>query len=238
MKGEAPLTNGSTPARLVLADDHYLIRVGLRLVLDGQSDLDVVGEASNGREAVELCRRLRPDIVLMDVSMPEMDGLAATRAIKQDNSTTGVLILTGSVNPDYLFEALKVGAAGYVLKDAPKSELLDAVRQVLAGELPLNPSLAAELLSKMAREKEKESPEPQPELKKSPKELLEPLTDRELEVLDLLARGQTNRQIAQNLVVSPWTVKVHVGHIMGKLDVSDRTQAAVRAIELGLVRVG
>jgi DNA-binding NarL/FixJ family response regulator len=231
----SPANKASTSTRIVVADDHDLIRAGIRLVLDRQSDLEVVGEASNGREALELCRRLRPDVVLMDVSMPEMDGLAATRAIKQDNPAIGVLILTGFQNPDYLFEALKAGVAGYILKDAPKSELIDAIRRVLNGELLLDPSLAAELLRKMAREKEKESLGSQPEPKKGRKALLEPLTDRECEVLGLLARGQTNREIAQNLVVSPWTVKAHVGHIIGKLGVSDRTQAAVRAIELGLV---
>jgi len=200
--------------------------------LAGEPDLEVVGEASNGREAIELCHSLRPDLVLMDVRMPEMDGLEATRAIKREYPDTCVLMVTMHENSDYLLEALHAGAAGYVLKDAPADRLLDAVRRTLSGESPLNQELAAQLLRRLAEER-KQAPAPEP--RKPHKPLREPLTPREAEVLQLLASGQTNRQIAQTLVISRGTVKVHVEHIIRKLGVSDRTQAAVRAINHGLV---
>jgi DNA-binding NarL/FixJ family response regulator len=219
-------------ARLILADDHHLLRKGFQGLLAGEPDLEVVGEASNGREAVELCHSLRPDLVLMDVRMPEMDGLEATREIKRQHPETGVLIVTMHENPDYLLEALDAGAAGYVLKDTPADRLLSAVRRTLSGESPLNQELAAQLLRRLAEEK-KQAPAPEP--RKPRKPLREPLTPREEEVLRVLASGQTNQQIAQTLVISRGTVKVHVERIIRKLGVSDRTQAAVRAIELGLV---
>jgi DNA-binding NarL/FixJ family response regulator len=228
------------PARLIIVDDYALVRRGLGSMLAGEPDLEVSGEAANGREALELCRRLKPELVLMDVTMPEMDGLEATWAIKRELPTTSVIIVTIHANPDYLFEALKAGAAGYVLKDATLEEVLTAVRQVLGGEFPLDPVLAARLLRRLARENNKERPgggPPSEEPLKSP-EFLQPfaaeLTRREIEVLRLLAQGHTNREIAQNLVLSSGTVKVHVQRIIRKLGVSDRTQAAVRATELGL----
>ncbi len=219
------------PARLILADDHHLLRKGFRGLLADEPDLEVVGEASNGREALELCRRLRPDLVLMDVRMPEMDGLQATRAIKREYPDIGVLMVTMHENPDYLFEALDAGAAGYVLKDAPAERLLNAVRRTLDGESPLDQELATELLRRLAGERKQE---PASEPRKPRKPLREPLTPREAEVLQLLASGRTNQQIAQTLVISRGTAKVHVERIIRKLGVSDRTQAAVRAIDLGL----
>ncbi|MDP8950600.1 MAG: response regulator transcription factor [Actinomycetota bacterium] len=240
MEGEARSSTRSgsgPPARVLIADDHMLVRDGYRLMLDREEDLEVVGEAANGREAVELCRRLHPDLVLMDVRMPEMDGLAATREIKVESPTTSVLVVTTYDNPDYLFEAVEAGAAGYVLKDAPKSQLLDAVRRTLGGESPLNQELAMQLISRFTREARKpdESPPARPQRRGARAPALEALTPRELEVLQLLAQGKSNPQIAQELVISRLTAKTHVERIIRKLEVSDRTQAALRAIELGLV---
>lgn len=216
--------------RLILADDHHLLRRGFRSLLSGEPGLEVVGEASNGLEAVELCRRLEPDLVLMDVRMPEMDGITATRHIKREYPGIGVLMVTMHENPDYLLEALDAGAAGYVLKDAPADRLISAVRRTLNGESPLNQELATRLLRRLAEEKQK--PYSSPSKRHEP--LGEGLTPREAEVLALLTTGQTNQQIAHTLTISKGTAKVHVERIIRKLGVSDRTQAAVRAIELGL----
>ena len=232
MQGENSSEKRTMPARLVIVDDHHLLRRGFRSLLTGEPDLEVVGEASNGREAIELCRRLRPDFVLMDVRMPEMDGLAATRELKRELPDIAVLIMTMYENTDYLLEALDAGAAGYVLKDSPAERLISAVRRTLKGESPLNQELAAQLLRRLAEERKSEPAPKQPEPRES---LREPLTPRELEVLGLLATGRTNQQIAQTLVISKGTVKVHVERIIRKLNVSDRTQAAVRAIEMGLL---
>jgi DNA-binding NarL/FixJ family response regulator len=173
----------------------------------------------------------------MDVRMPEMDGLEATRRIKEEQPATSVLVVTTHENPDYLLKALKAGAAGYILKDAPKRQLINAIRRVLNDESPLNQELAAQLIRSFAeerpREQEKEEASPKPERSRTAP--LELLTPRELEVLQLLAQGQSNPQIARNLVVSRGTVKVHVQHIISKLGVSDRTQAVVRALDMGLV---
>jgi DNA-binding NarL/FixJ family response regulator len=221
------------PARLIIADDHALLRSGIRSMLYGEPGLEVVGEAANGAEALELCRRLQPDLVLMDVRMPKMDGLAATRAIKEEFPRTSVVMVTMQEDPDYLFEAVIAGAAGYVLKGATPEQLTDAVRQVLDGEFLFNQKLTIDLLRSMA-DREKSSAPPSG-VADSEESLSEPLTARETEILRLLAQGQTNPQIARELVVSPGTVKNHVRHIIAKLGVSDRTQAAVRAMELGLL---
>jgi DNA-binding NarL/FixJ family response regulator len=221
------------PARLIIADDHALLRSGLRSMLYGEPDLEVVGEAADGAEALELCRRLKPDLVLMDVRMPKMDGLAATRAIKEEFPRTSVVMVTMQEDPDYLFEAVLAGAAGYVLKGVPPEQLTDAVRQVLDGEFLFNQRLTIDLLRSMAG---KEKPAaPSPGVVAPGESPSEPLTDRETEILRLLGQGQTNPQIARELVVSPGTVKNHVRDIIAKLGVSDRTQAAVRAMELGLL---
>jgi DNA-binding NarL/FixJ family response regulator len=215
--------------RLAIVDDHDLAREGLKDMLSDEPDIEVVGEAVNGREALLLCSRLHPDLLLMDVRMPEMDGLAAAKEIKQRYPSIGVLMVTMHENPDYLLEALKAGAAGYVLKDAPQEEVLSAVRRVREGESPLDPELAARLLRRLAAEtvgraRTVNSVGP-----------LEALTPRELEVLELMKLGRTNRQIAQDLVISLGTAKNHVEHIIAKLGVSDRTQAVVRALELGIL---
>src|SRR5215207_8348244 len=221
-------------ARLIIADDHALVRSGMRSMLAGEAGLEVVGEAADGAEALELCRRLRPDLVLMDVRMPGMDGFAATRAIKEELPRTSVVMVTMQEDPDYLFEAVIVGAAGYVLKGTTPEQLTEAVRQVLDGEFLFNQRLIIDLLKSMAERERPELSSPAP----SPESRSEPLTERETEILRLLAQGQTNPQIARELVVSPGTVKNHVRHIIAKLGVSDRTQAAVRAMELGLLASG
>ena len=215
---------GSRPGRVIIADDHELARLGLRTMLEPEPDLEVVGEAATGREAVELSRQLQPDLVLMDIRMPDVDGLVATRAIKEEMPRVSILIVTLSEDPDYLLEAMRVGAAGYVLKDASRREVVAAVRQVLSGESPLDPKLAAQLIRRLAHQ----TP-PKDQLAKHGDEL----TQRELDVLRLVAEGKTNAEIAQSLFVSVGTVKVHVERIINKLGVSDRTQAAVRGVELG-----
>jgi len=265
-------------------------------MLSGEDGIEVIAEANDGQQALTLCRELKPDLVLMDVRMPVMDGLEATRKIKQEMPRTSVMMVSMHENPDYLFEAVKAGAAGYVLKDASGERLLSAVRRTLEGESPLNQELAMQLLVRLSRESGGSSEEGTGEgsgersgrvspgasgatLEEEPREEDEPLasrpeatgpetfrpaathpgahqavwrgpaqsrgaaeieslTPREVEVLRLLSQGQTNPQIAQNLVVSRGTVKIHVQHIISKLGVSDRTQAAVRAIEAGLLGAG
>jgi DNA-binding NarL/FixJ family response regulator len=209
---------------MIIADDHELSRAGLRSMLAGERGLELVGEASNGSEAVALCRELQPDLALLDVRMPEMDGLAATRAIKQVCPKTCVLIITTHEHADYLLSALKAGAAGYMLKDITRQELLSAVRRVLRGESILDSEVISRALQRLAGE-------PAPYDGLAP----ERLTPREREVLQLLSQGLTNRQIAGQLTLSVGTVKIHVEHIIAKLGVSDRTQAAVRAVESGLL---
>jgi DNA-binding NarL/FixJ family response regulator len=228
---EAPL-HGLT--RLAIVDDHDLAREGLKDMLFDEPDIEVVGEAVNGREALLLCSRVHPDLLLMDVRMPEMDGLAATQEIKQRYPSIGVLMVTMHENPDYLLEALKAGAAGYVLKDAPQDEIVSAVRRVREGESPLDPELAARLLRRLAAETVGRARTLNTVNRVGP---LEALTPRELEVLGLMKLGRTNRQIAQDLVISLGTAKNHVEHIIAKLGVSDRTQAVVRALELGILEL-
>jgi two-component system, NarL family, response regulator LiaR len=220
-------------ARLVLADDHDLVREGIRAVLEGEPDLLVVGEAANGRQALEVCRKAHPDLVLMDVRMPEMDGLEATKAIKEELPHTSVVMVTMHESPEYLLEAIKAGAAGYILKDAGGERLIEAVKRTLEGEAPLSEGLAMQLLRRLASE-DGQRLEPLPEAKRRKAKMPNGITPREVEVLRLLARGRTNPQIAQDLMVSRGTVKIHVQNIIAKLGVSDRTQAAVRAIELGI----
>ncbi len=232
------------PSRIIIADDHPLFRSAIRQTLERHSNLEVVGEAANGHQAIELCRRLRPELVLMDLRMPEMDGIAATQAIKREFPATIVLMLTALEEPTSLSDSLEAGAAGYVLKQAPPAQITDAVRRVLAGESPLNEEVAMRLLRRLidrGAQKEEEggsavssTPErPLRERDESP--LARSLTPREVEVLQLVVRGQTNQQIARELLISVSTVKRHLRHISAKLGASDRVQAAVRAIELGLL---
>lgn len=219
--------------RLIIVDDHELARESLQNMLSDEPDIEIVGEAANGRQALLLCSRLRPDLILMDVRMPEMDGLAATKEVKERFPKTSVMMLTMHENPDYLFEALKVGAAGYVLKDAPQDEIIEAVRRVRNGESPMDSELAARLLRRLASEGEMWRAK---RVSREAADAVDPLTPRELEVLGLMKLGRTNRQIAADLVISLGTAKNHVEHIIAKLGVSDRTQAVVKALELGILR--
>jgi DNA-binding NarL/FixJ family response regulator len=231
---ETPDMQGEiSPVRIIIADDHILVREGIQAMLESEPDLEVIGEAADGREALELCRELCPDLVLMDVRMPVMDGLEATRKIKRECPETSVLMVTTYESSDYLFEAIKAGAAGYVLKNVSKPQLSNALRRVLSGESPLNQELAMEMLQRFIAE---EKPRTKQTSEEPPGQLPdEALTGRELEVLQLLASGLTNQEIGRMLVISAGTVKHHVRHIVSKLGVSDRTQAAVRAVELGLL---
>jgi DNA-binding NarL/FixJ family response regulator len=221
--------------RIVLADDEELIRFGLMGILSRQADMEVVGEAATGSEALRLCRSLIPDLVLMDVEMPEMDGLSATRQLKEELPTVSVLVLTAHDNTDYLLEAVQAGAAGFILKESALQQVASAVRTVMNGEPLLDQALAVQLLRQLSPQREaaeSRGAEVDEELRLK---LQEALTERELEILDLLSTGMSNQQIAQRLFLSLSTVKTHVHRIISKLGVSDRTQAAVRAIRLGLV---
>jgi DNA-binding NarL/FixJ family response regulator len=223
MKQRQPHVSHAGPFRFLIADDHELVRAGLRGMLAGDRELELIGEASNGREAVDMCRALQPNLALLDVRMPELDGLAATRAIKQECPHTSVIIITTHDHPDYLLAALQAGAAGYILKDVSRHDLLTAIRQVLRGEAILNGDLAVRALQQLVGgTRQEETP-------------MEQLTPREREVLEYIVQGHTNREIAGRLSLSVGTVKIHVEHIIGKLGVSDRTQAAVRAVEHGVL---
>jgi DNA-binding NarL/FixJ family response regulator len=239
MKGE-----DSPPARLVVADDHALVREGMRAMLAGEPELEVIGEARNGQEAVELCRRACPDLVLMDVRMPKLNGLEATRAIKEECPQTSILIVTSHQDTEYLLQALKAGAAGYILKEAAKQQVIGAIRECLSGECPLDRDLSVRLIRSLADEvrpregfadPRTSSAKPIKEQRPRPPALSGQLSPREIEVLRLLAKGQTNQGIARNLLISVSTTKKHVQSIISKLAVSDRTQAAIRAIELGVL---
>jgi NarL family two-component system response regulator LiaR len=237
---ESPAARG--PSRIIIADDHPLFRSAIRQTLERHSNLEVVGEAANGRQALELCRRLHPELVLMDLRMPEMDGIAATQAIKRELPGTIVLILTALEEPTTLSDSLEAGAAGYILKHAPAPKITDAIQRVLAGESPLNEELAMRLLMRLIDRGAQEeggsadfSTSERPLGERRDSRLDHSLTPREVEVLRLVVRGQTNQQIARNLLISVSTVKRHTRHISAKLGVSDRVQAAVRAIELGVL---
>ena len=234
------------PSRIVIADDHPLVRSAIRQTLESHSEFEVVGDAANGQEAVELCRRLRPELVLMDLRMPVMDGVAATQAIKREFPDTRVLVLTAVDESGGLSDSLEAGAAGYVLKDAPAARITEAVRRTLAGESALDEGMAMGLLTRLmnGRVEEKESGQKRgatnPFGSQSPPEDAgsrsdASLTPREVDVLRMVVLGRTNQQIARKLSISVSTVKRHVRHIREKLEASDRVQAAVRAIELGLL---
>jgi DNA-binding NarL/FixJ family response regulator len=214
--------------RVVLADDQALVRAGFRALLDAQDDIEVVGEANDGDEAVRLVRRLAPDVVLMDIRMPGTDGLAATRTIAADQRSpdTRIVILTTFELDEYVFEAIRAGASGFLVKDTEPVELLRAVRAVARGGALLSPSVTRRLIGEFANRTRESRPAP----------ALDVLTDREREVMALVAEGLTNDEIAERLFVSPMTAKTHVSRAMVKLGARDRAQLVVFAYESGLVR--
>ncbi len=212
--------------RVVVADDQALVRAGFRMILEAYG-IDVVAEAGTGVEAVEAARRHRPDVVLMDIRMPEMDGLEATRRVTSGDFPARVLVLTTFDLDEYVYDALQAGASGFLLKDLGREELVHAVRVVAAGEALLAPSVTRRLIEEFARQR----PAPRP----TPAQL-ESLTARERDVLELVARGLSNAEIAQELVVGEATVKSHVAHLLMKLGLRDRIQAVILAYEVGLVR--
>jgi DNA-binding NarL/FixJ family response regulator len=211
--------------RVVLADDQTLVRSGFRMILKAEPGIEVVGEASDGRQAIEAVRELRPDLVLMDIRMPNMDGLEATRRILAEPDPPRVLVLTTFDLDEYVFAALRAGASGFLLKDAPEQQLTAAIRVAADGGALFSPSVTRKLIERFAGHVD-----PPPGLAE--------LTEREREVLRLLARGLSNAEIAAQLVVSEHTVKTHVARVLMKLDLRDRTQAVVLAYESGLVQPG
>ena len=213
--------------RVLVADDQALVRSGLRMILKSDPGVEVVAEAADGSEAVTLARELRPDVVLMDVRMPKLDGIEATRRLLREPEPPRVLVLTTFDLDEYVFGALRVGASGFLLKDAPEEQLLAAIRIVMDGSSTFAPAVTARLVERFASAGEIVRP-PQ----------LDELTPRELDVLTFLARGLTNAEIAAELVVSEHTVKTHVAHVLQKLGLRDRTQAVILAYESGLVRPG
>ncbi len=222
-------TGAMSLIRIVLVDDQELVRAGFRMVLDAQPDMQVVGEAGDGLGAVDLARRLHADVMVMDARMPRLDGVEATRRIRQAGDLPRVLMLTTFDLDEYAFAALKAGASGFLLKDVPPEELLFAIRAVHSGDSVVAPSTTRRLIDQFAAM----LPDGQP----PPDELAE-LTDREREVLTLVAQGLSNAEIARRLFVSEATVKTHVGRVLAKLGLRDRVQAVVYAYEHGLVRAG
>ena len=212
--------------RVLIADDQALVRAGFRKLLESTGDIEVVGEAADGQDAVEQARRLRPTLVLMDIRMPRLDGIEATRRLTAEASGVRVLILTTFGLDDYVYEALRAGASGFMLKDAPPEELLAAIEVIARGDALIAPAVTRSVIEEFVRRSP--APPPQPPS-------LEELTQREREVLELLARGLSNAEIAERLVVSPGTVKTHVAHVLSKLGLRDRVQAVILAYESGLV---
>ncbi|MBX3050135.1 MAG: response regulator transcription factor [Caldilineaceae bacterium] len=217
----------NNPIRLLLVDDQRLLRDGMRILLELEPDLKVVGEAANGVEALARYGELRPDVVLMDVKMPEMDGVAATRQLLIDHPEAKVVILTTFDDDEYVFEGIRAGALGYLLKALSGEELADAIRTVAAGGALIEPSVARKVMAEFARTSHPSA--------QTAEKLIEPLSEREIEVLRLLANGLSNREIAGQLFLAGGTVKNYVSSAMQKLGVRDRTQAALRAKELGLL---
>ncbi len=215
------------PIRILLVDDQSLFREGLSTLLSVQTDMEVAGEAANGEEALAQARLLNPAVVLMDLRMPVLDGVAATRRLHELQPAARVIVLTTFDDDEYVFEGLRAGAVGYLLKDAPSEKLFEAIRAAARGESFLQPSVAAKVVAEFARLTNRYQPKPHT--------LPEHLSERELEILSLVASGASNKEIASSLFIAEGTVKNHVTNILGKLDVRDRTQAALKARSLGLV---
>lgn len=215
--------------RIMLVDDQEMVRVGFRLILQAEDDLTVVGEAGDGAAAVELAERARADVVLMDVRMPKMDGIEACRALRDRHPDTRVMMLTTFDLHDYVHAALRAGASGFMLKDAPAEQLVDAIRVVANGDALLAPSITQVLIDEIAR---------QPANDRASYPGIDELTERELEVLRLMASGQSNSEIATSLYLGEATIKTHVGRVLAKLGARDRVQAVVAAYESGVVTPG
>jgi DNA-binding NarL/FixJ family response regulator len=216
---------------VLIADDQALVRAGFRMILEAEEDMDVVGEAADGREAVEEARRLRPDVVLMDVRMPDVDGIEATRRLQDDGGTDAKIVMLTTFDMDeYVYDALRAGASGFLLKDVPPEQLVAGIRAVASGDALLAPSVTRRVIEEFVRR-------PPDSVRTAPPELAE-LTARELEVLKLVARGLANAEIAKELFISETTVKTHVAHVLMKLQLRDRVQAVVFAYESGLVLPG
>jgi DNA-binding NarL/FixJ family response regulator len=213
--------------RILIADDHSVVREGLRAVLGSESDMEVVGEAATGKEVVERAAELRPGVILMDIQMPDLNGIEATRRILRSNPDVGVVVLTMFEDDDSVFSAMRAGARGYVLKGAPPSEILKVVRAVAAGEAHFGPEIARRLMSFFSEQSPASAQETFPEL-----------SAREVEILDLIAQGHSNAKIAARLYLSPKTVGNHISHVFTKLQVADRAHAIIRAREAGLGREG
>jgi DNA-binding NarL/FixJ family response regulator len=216
--------------RVLLCDDQALVRSGFRMILDAREDLEVVGEAEDGLQAIALARKLDPDVILMDVRMPELDGVEATRRLVAGGSRARILILTTFDLDEYVYEAIRAGASGFLLKDVQPSQLVDAIRVVAAGEALLAPTVTRRLLDRFADTLQADDGAPPPSL--------DSLTEREREVLKLLASGLSNAELAERLFLSETTVKSHISGVLRKLDLRDRVQAVVLAYEAGLVRPG
>ena len=216
------------PLRVLIADDQAMVRAGFRMILDAEPDMEVVGEVKDGEEALDAARRVRPDVVVMDIRMPRLDGVAATRRLLEaPGSRPRVVIVTTFDDDENLYEALRAGAAGFLLKNAPPEQLIEAVRTVAAGEGLLSAAVTRRVIEEFVRRTPSDAP---------PAGALSELTERELEVLRLIARGLSNAEIATELVITPATAKTHVGRILMKLGLRDRVQAVVLAYETGLVR--
>jgi NarL family two-component system response regulator LiaR len=211
------------PIRLLIADDHHIVRKGIKVLLATEKDMQVVGEAENGAEAVEKAAALEPDVILMDIVMPGMDGIEATRRITSARPESRILVLTSFAADDKVFPAVKAGALGYLLKDSTPEQLIEAIRQVHRGEPSLEPAIARKVLQELSHPGGGTG-----------KPTSEPLTEREMEVLRLIAQGMSNKEIAAKIFVAEWTVRSHVSNILGKLHLASRTQAALYAIRTGL----
>jgi DNA-binding NarL/FixJ family response regulator len=215
------------PITVLLADDQPLFREGLRTLLSVHSDFEVVGEAGNGEEAIRLVHSLQPSVVLMDLQMPVLDGVAATRRLHDEQPGCRVIVLTTFDDDEMVFDGLRAGAVGYLLKDAPSEKLAEVIRVAAREETFLQPSVAAKVVAEFARLSRKTT--------RISEGLIEPLSERELEILRLIAQGSSNREIADALFLAEGTVKNHVTNILGKLEVRDRTQAALKAKDAGLI---
>lgn len=215
---------------VLLVDDQALFREGLRTLLSVHKDIEVVGEARNGEEAIQLIDKLTPAVALMDIQMPVLDGVAATRRLKAAHPECRVIVLTTFDDDEKVFDGLRAGAVGYLLKDAPSEKLVEAIRAAARGESFLQPSVAAKLVAEFAR-----LTDHHPHSGPKPQTLIESLSERELEILRLIAGGESNKEIAQHLVIAEGTVKNHITNILGKLGVTGRMQAVNRARELGII---